>query len=309
MSEEITDVPQQGPLDEGGESEREFVQHEGWYDLAWSFGTAGALTLFAYFFPAVFTIPLFGAYLAEEWLWYFTPSLSYVGQGIIMGFPTTVSMNLGMFVGWAVLSPLSKLAGWAPGRVGDMSDGARGWILWVALGIMCTDSLVSLVPVVWEFLEDAMRPLRRSYARIDGDRPAKRDHEDETPDRLVPMSWVLVGLSFSIVVGTVLVWLVFGHEGIKPWATVIGFFLGGLLSVIGYVFLSRQPISGGCSSNSQRSSLGRDRPEPGIGTRQDLAASFCMAPAGQHRCQHHCGRCGGSRRPTVRSIPFFPSLR
>lgn len=59
----------------------------------------------------IFAIPLFGSYLAKEWLWFFTPSLSYVGQGIpqlfyivqiifipfvgiIMGFPTTVSMNL-----------------------------------------------------------------------------------------------------------------------------------------------------------------------------------------------------------------------
>ncbi|KAJ3501540.1 hypothetical protein NMY22_g18893 [Coprinellus aureogranulatus] len=244
-STEAAEVVQ--PEDEEGENEREFVQHEGWFDLAWSFGFAGALTLFAYFFPVVFTIPLFGAYLAKEWLWYFTPSLSYVGQGIIMGFPTTVSMNLGMFVGWAVLSPLSKLSGWAPGPVGDMSNGARGWILWVALGIMCTDSLVSLVPVVWEFVSDAMRPLRSSYARIDDDRPTKRDREDETSERLVPRSWVSVGLSVSIVMGTILVWLVFGHEGIKPWATVIGFFLGGLLSVIGVRALGEtdlNPVSG-----------------------------------------------------------------
>lgn len=247
LSEEITDVPQQEQQEGDGETEREIVQHEGWHDLAWSFGAAGSLTLFAYFFPAIFTIPLFGAYLAKEWLWYFTPSLSYVGQGIIMGFSTTVSMNLGMFVGWAVLSPLSKLSGWAPGPVGDMSNGARGWILWVALGIMCTDSLVSLVPVVWEFICDFVRPLRSSYSRIGENRPAKVDHEDETPDRLVPMSWVSVGLSVSIVVGTILVWIVFGHDGIKPWATVIGFFLGGLLSVIGVRALGEtdlNPVSG-----------------------------------------------------------------
>ena len=154
-----------------------------------------------------------------------------------MGFPTTLSMNLGMFVGWAVLSPLSKLSGWAPGPVGDMSNGARGWILWVALGIMCTDSLVSLIPVVAEFVVDAWRPLRRHYTPIsDGDGQApKRDHEDETEDRLVPYSWVVTGLLVSLVVGTILVWVVFGHEGIKPWATVIGFILGGLLSVIGCV--------------------------------------------------------------------------
>ncbi|KAF7320213.1 hypothetical protein MKEN_00805800 [Mycena kentingensis (nom. inval.)] len=62
-----------------------------------------------------------------------------------MGFSTTVSMALGMIVGWGILSPISKLSGWAPGPVGDMTNGARGWILWTSLAIMCSDSLVSLM--------------------------------------------------------------------------------------------------------------------------------------------------------------------
>ena len=53
-----------------------------------------------------------------------------------MGFPTTLSMNLGMLVGWGILSPLAKNSGWAPGKVSDSTDGARGWILWIALAIM-----------------------------------------------------------------------------------------------------------------------------------------------------------------------------
>ena len=40
--------------------------------------------LSAYFCPVIFTIPLFGNYLARNWLWYFTPSLSYVGQGSLV---------------------------------------------------------------------------------------------------------------------------------------------------------------------------------------------------------------------------------
>jgi uncharacterized oligopeptide transporter (OPT) family protein len=78
----------------------------------------------------------------------FSPSLSYVGQGaslafparvsrvlksprtgIIMGFPTTISMNLGMITGWAILSPLAKHKGWAPGPVQSSTDGSRGWIV------------------------------------------------------------------------------------------------------------------------------------------------------------------------------------
>jgi uncharacterized oligopeptide transporter (OPT) family protein len=56
-----------------------------------------------------------------------------------MGFPTTLSMNLGMLVGWAVLAPLAKHRGWATGKVSD-AEGGRGWILWIALAIMVRQS-------------------------------------------------------------------------------------------------------------------------------------------------------------------------
>ena len=46
-----------------------------------------------------------------------------------MGFPTTISMNLGMITGWAILSPLAKHKGWAPGPVSSATDGSRGWIV------------------------------------------------------------------------------------------------------------------------------------------------------------------------------------
>lgn len=145
-----------------------------------------------------------------------------------------------MLVGWAVLSPLSRLSGWAPGPVGDMSNGARGWILWVSLGIMCADSLVSLVPVAIEFITDIVWSRNKRYSAL-GESPHE-NHETETEDRLVPNSWVATGLFVSIVVGTFLVWLVFGDEGIKPWATLSGFVLGGLLSIIGWVFSSQSSI-------------------------------------------------------------------
>ncbi|EJF56509.1 oligopeptide transporter [Dichomitus squalens LYAD-421 SS1] len=220
-------------------------EREGWSALSWSFAASGVMTLLAYFFPAVFSIPLFGTYLASQWMWTFTPSLSYVGQGIIMGFPTTLSMNLGMLVGWGILSPLAKHSGWAPGPIGDMTVGARGWILWVSLAVMCSDSLVSLVPVVVElFQEKVWRALRGS---VDDEDSVKESKEVETEDRLVPMSWVAWGLAGSVILGTLLVWLVFGDEGIKPWATLLGFVMGALLSVLGVRALGEtdlNPVSG-----------------------------------------------------------------
>ncbi|KAL1724312.1 OPT oligopeptide transporter protein-domain-containing protein [Schizophyllum commune] len=288
---EDEDIDEETPLNNVSNT----VQNDGWRTLTWSFCASSALTLFAYFFPVTFALPLFGTALASNWLWYFTPSLSYVGQGIIMGFPTTLSMNLGMFVGWAILSPISKHNGWAPGPVGDMTTGARGWILWTSLAIMCTDSLVSLLPVIYEYIVDVYFRLRsgghRSFAggyappssgrsasagptnrSVSSDRhpfgaypnpshPSasysnashsneyynKEDSEVETPDRLVPYSWVLGGLGASVLFGMILVWAVFGHEGIKPWATLLGFALGGLLSVLGVRALGEtdlNPVSG-----------------------------------------------------------------
>ncbi|KAG2362592.1 OPT oligopeptide transporter protein-domain-containing protein [Suillus spraguei] len=225
--------------------EREVVQQEGWEDLLMSFLASGAMTLAAYFFPIVFAIPLFGKYLAREWLWSFTPSLSYVGQGIIMGFPTTLSMNLGMLVGWGILSPLSKYSGWAPGPVGDMSTGARGWILWISLAIMCADSLVSLLPVVYEYCIKLVAWYRPTNSSDDTE--THEDLEVESADRLVPTKWVIYGLIGSICAGTILVWIVFGNDGIKPWATLIGFMMGGLLSILGVRALGEtdlNPVSG-----------------------------------------------------------------
>ncbi|KAJ3988975.1 OPT oligopeptide transporter protein-domain-containing protein [Lentinula detonsa] len=225
-------------------TELEAPSTAGWHELSWSFVASGTLTLAAYFLPVIFAIPIFGNYLAREWAWFFTPSLSYVGQGIIMGFPTTLSMNMGMLVGWGILSPIAKSSGWAPGPVGDMTSGSRGWILWVSLAIMCADSLISLLPVAWEFVVDAAHRMRHgSLSQLEG----KDDGEIESADRLVPGRWVIVGWCVSVLVGMILVWIVFGHEGMKPAATFAGYVIGGLLSVLAVRALGEtdiNPVSG-----------------------------------------------------------------
>lgn len=142
-----------------------------------------------------------------------------------------------MLVGWAILSPWSKLSGWAPGPVGDMGTGARGWILWISLGIMCADSVVSLLPVVFESILDSIPWRRTGHPNPHSDIDQAKNQETETEDRLVPNLWVIIGLLISVSIGTILVWFVFGDEGIKPWATLLGYILGGMLSIIGFVVI------------------------------------------------------------------------
>jgi len=132
-----------------------------------------------------------------------------------------------MIVGWAILSPLAKFEGWAPGPVGDMSTGSRGWILWVSLAIMCADSIVSLIPVVAESVISAARGWTPLETQNNTD-----DLEVETPERLVPPQWVYWGLGASVILGSIVLRTIFGSEGINPWASLLGYAIGGLLSIL-----------------------------------------------------------------------------
>ncbi|KIW97539.1 uncharacterized protein Z519_01123 [Cladophialophora bantiana CBS 173.52] len=118
--------------------------------LVVAFLSSGAYTLIQYFFPILHRLPIFGTYLANTWVWTLNPSPAYVGQGIIMGPATTFHMLLGAIVGWAVLSPMAKYNGWAPGPVDDWETGSKGWIVWVSLAIMLADAVVNLG---WLFLQ------------------------------------------------------------------------------------------------------------------------------------------------------------
>ncbi|KAL7415601.1 OPT oligopeptide transporter protein-domain-containing protein [Mrakia frigida] len=235
----------------------------GWRALGGSFLASAGLTFLSLLFPIIYAIPIFdvfGGNLASGWMWSFSPSLSYVGQGIIMGFPTTLSMNLGMIVGWGILSPLAKNSGWAPGPVSDSTDGARGWILWIALAIMIAESVISLLPIVVSSLSTLLshRSQRaqsklfqaaneRGTDYVDFSDEDEEEEEDEPPERLVPMSWVWTGLASSGVGGVGIVWALFGTETIKPWATAVGFLLACVLSLLGVRALGEtdlNPVSG-----------------------------------------------------------------
>lgn len=153
-----------------------------WSTLLWSFFSATAYTLLATLLPAIKSFPVFtwlGWPAATAWGWEVAPSMGYVGQGMIMGPKTAVSMLAGAvagemgssrggvgssngihkrllhtypthksqspaLAGYGILGPVARARGWAPGPITDWQTGAAGWVLWVSLAIMLGDSVTSL---------------------------------------------------------------------------------------------------------------------------------------------------------------------
>ena len=239
--------------------------------LVVAFLVSSAYTLLAHFFPILNAIPIFnyisGSALPATWYWYATPALSYVGQGMIMGTHTTLSMLLGAILGWGILGPIAQSQGWAPGAVGDQKHGPKGWILWVALAVMIAESMIGLAVVAvkevvrrWGFYRkrkewerrrrDSL--LRKKEKHVRGyytdeeqgshysdthasRRPSFAPDEQVDEDALLPESWLVpawwtyTGLAITSVVCAVICSLLFN---VAWYASILSVLLACLLSVL-----------------------------------------------------------------------------
>ncbi|KAJ1742422.1 OPT super [Coemansia sp. RSA 1086] len=224
--------------------------------LCVSFLMSGGYALLAHFFPAISALPIFGSYLSENWAWNLMPSLSYAGQGIIMGLPTCIWMLTGAVAGWGILSPLAKTEGWAPGPVTDWKTGSRGWILWVSLAVMIAESMISLGIVAFKeiyALYYRLRHYRHIATSADGvpqpqdlDMHAASNHElDEVDRRFLVPNWVTWG---GLVASTcICMGIVKALFDIPVYDTLIAVALALPLAVLGVRALGEtdlNPVSG-----------------------------------------------------------------
>ncbi|BGP25730.1 OPT super [Rhodotorula toruloides] len=240
----------------GGKAvEREqVVDRKAWTDLMTSFAVSSVYTLLSLALPFIYAIPVFDIFVARaahDWLWWFTPSFSYIGQGIIMGWETVLSMNIGMIFGWALLSPLSKKMGWAPGPVPSSANGARGWVLWPALAVMTAESILSVSLVAADllrpWLQRTVEKARHGSLFVHSESNGyDSEEDDESVDRVYlgrkepsraddepSMRIVLAGTAISCISCVVIVALVFGEDGIRWWATLVALLLASVFAVLG----------------------------------------------------------------------------
>lgn len=121
------------------------------------FGCSAALTLAAFFFPVLTGIPL-ASYVGlpgvSAWGWVLTLSLSYVGQGSIMGMTTCASMLSGALVAWGMIGPSMQAAGVVSKPMSSGPGGGRGFLIWVSLAVMLAEAGTSAVITIAQMLRD-----------------------------------------------------------------------------------------------------------------------------------------------------------
>ncbi|KAI8080101.1 OPT oligopeptide transporter protein-domain-containing protein [Gilbertella persicaria] len=224
------------------------------HGLIASFTASSIYTLLSYFVPAINVLPVFnwltfGYVDMRAWEWYFTPSFSYIGQGIIMGLPTTLSMLLGCVVGWGILSPMAYYAGWAPGPVDDWKTGSKGWILWISLGVMIAESCISLLIVLVKTIVKGVNQHIRYQDHESNTTETEEEEEknDAPPHQQVPHWVTVVGLIASTLSCIYLVRFVFGPDVLPLSMSLLAVFVAMFLSILGVRALGEtdlNPVSG-----------------------------------------------------------------
>lgn len=222
--------------------------------LAITFVISATYTLATYFVPSVKSLPIFGKTFSTVYKWNFQPSPAYIGQGIIMGLPTVSYMLFGAVLGWGVLAPLSKHLGWAPGPIDDWVTGGQGWILWLSLSVMISDSLVSFMVVSIKALVGlwtiSFRSSQETQPLLSDEESAsttsKRSLIDVAADHLISNRVTVGGLVLSSAICIWAVREVFGTL-VPIYATFCAIVLALFFSILGVRALGEtdlNPVSG-----------------------------------------------------------------
>lgn len=218
------------------------------HSLVVSFAISALYTVVAYFLPILKVLPTFGPHLSEKYLWNFQPSPAYIGQGIIMGLPSVSYMLFGAVLGWGVMAPLAKHIGWAPGEINDWINGGQGWILWLSLSVMISDSLVSLIVVLYKSVGSAVNHINERRRDLESQKldQGELPHVDVDPSHLVSNKVTFGGIVLLSLLCIVAVRVVFG-EIIPYYSTAIAIVFALLFSILGVRALGEtdlNPVSG-----------------------------------------------------------------
>eukprot|EP00656_Telonema_subtile_P002509 TRINITY_DN11115_c0_g1_i1.p1 TRINITY_DN11115_c0_g1~~TRINITY_DN11115_c0_g1_i1.p1 ORF type:complete len:528 (-),score=107.01 TRINITY_DN11115_c0_g1_i1:8-1591(-) len=209
-------------------------EQQQWHMLWASFGVSFTASLVCFVVPSLENWSVgtwVGLPALSVWHWTIRPSFAYVGQGMIMGTRAALSMLAGAVLAWAVMGPLAKQRGWAPGEVSSWHDGAQGWLVWLSIGLMLAESLTSL----------ALASCTRASAAA----VSSEGCVDQAPaQEQVPQSWYLAGLFGSVALALPILSSLFS---LPVWQGCVGVLLSCLVTVLAVRALGQtdmNPVSG-----------------------------------------------------------------
>ncbi|KAK4674859.1 OPT superfamily [Podospora pseudopauciseta] len=173
--------------------------------LSWGLG------MIVYFVPVLRKIPVFGRTASKNWLWSVDLSPGFFGQGMMTGPTVPLHTMMGAVAGWGTLSPYAKKQGWAPGSIDDWENGARGWIIWVALASLLADAFVKLGWFIWRevvlFSDDT--------AIMDGENEDEINTDHDYPSSMIGRRRLIFYFLVSAIICAVSVHATFGS--VVPW--------------------------------------------------------------------------------------------
>lgn len=286
-----------------------------WATLMWSIGITMTLTFLTNLVPGLGRFPLFdwmGFKVASAWGWEILPSFGYVGQGMIMGKRTTLSMLAGAVVGYIVLGPYVRRKGWAPGPIQDWGTGATGWCLWISLAIMLGDSLTSLGMLGCSYAYSALAGSFRRRAMDGGyealahsgspDSRSSREAREPRGCKKIPVSWWGGGLLCSSALCAAVLIPMFGMAFWEPILAVLLSFVVGVLAVRALGETDLNPVSG----VGKLSQIVFGIVSPGNVVANLVAGAVAEAGASQagdimqdFKTAHLCGRSAPSTKPSL----------
>ncbi|KAL1529737.1 hypothetical protein AB1Y20_000673 [Prymnesium parvum] len=172
-----------------------------WRILSCAFVSSFLVAAIGFVFPFLANIDV-GAVVGRPslaaWHWTLRPSLSYIGQGMIMRQRPAFSMLGGALTAWAVLGPMARRNGWATGDIDSWEDGVQGWVLWVAMGLLLAEALTSFSLILLQQVSNTVVKYSRSLPS------GPTDDLDPAPlKEQVPTAWWAGGLLASIVLRSV----------------------------------------------------------------------------------------------------------
>ncbi len=116
--------------------------------LVWFALAAAAFTLGRHFAPKIESPPLhvWFPFLGVAAAYSFTLLVSPMmfGAGGLAGLRIGTSLLIGSILGWGLLAPWVERQGWVGPQTMSYASGARGWILWVGVGVMVAEALAQL---------------------------------------------------------------------------------------------------------------------------------------------------------------------